>query len=64
MNAMIEALRDGVPVLAALCHDHIELEESFIYPEARARMLGARRREMGREMAARRRAERLARRQG
>jgi hemerythrin-like domain-containing protein len=57
----IEALREGVPVLAALYHDHIELEESFIYPEAQARVLGDKRREMGREMATRHRAARHAR---
>jgi hemerythrin-like domain-containing protein len=54
----IGVLRDGVPVLAALYRDHIELEESFIYPEARTRMPGAQRGDMGREMAARHRAAR------
>ena len=58
----IGALREGVPVLDALYHDHIELEESFIYPEARVRMLTDTRREMGREMAARHHADRAARR--
>jgi len=58
----IDTLREGVPVLAALYHDHIELEESFIYPEAQTRMRADGRREMGREMAARHRAERTARR--
>ena len=58
----IDALRTGVPVLAALYHDHIELEESFIYPQLRSRMPVAQRREMGREMAERHRAERAARR--
>jgi len=58
----IDTLREGIPVLAALYHDHIELEESLIYPQARAQMLTDRRREMGREMAARHRAERAARR--
>ena len=57
----IDVLRDGVPVLAALYLDHIELEESFIYPEARACMPAQARRQMGREMAARHRAERAAR---
>jgi hemerythrin-like domain-containing protein len=51
-------LRDGAEVFSALSHDHIALEESCIYPEARARLQGAERREMGREMAARRRAQR------
>jgi hemerythrin-like domain-containing protein len=54
------ALTFGVPVFAALYRDHIELEESLIYPEARARMKPGARREMGREMAARRRAQRVA----
>ena len=60
----IDALREGVPVLAALSHDHIELEESLIYPQARAHMRSGARCEMGREMAARHRAERAARRAG
>ena len=59
-----DALREGVPVLAALYQDHIELEESFIYPEARGRMRSEVRRDMGREMAARHRAGRAARRAG
>ncbi|WP_372525388.1 hemerythrin domain-containing protein [Piscinibacter sp.] len=58
----IDMLREGVAVFSALYHDHIELEESFIYPEAQARMPVGERREMGREMAARHRAERAARR--
>jgi iron-sulfur cluster repair protein YtfE (RIC family) len=57
----IETMREGVAVLAALYHDHIELEESFIYPEARARMPSDGQREMGREMAVRHHAERVAR---
>ena len=31
----IDVLRDGVPVLTALYLDHIDLEESVIYPQAR-----------------------------
>jgi len=57
----IDTMRDCVAVLAALYHDHIELEESFIDPEARARMATDAPREMGREMAARHHAERVAR---
>jgi hypothetical protein len=30
-------VRDGGTVFAALSRDHIALEESFLYPEARAR---------------------------
>jgi iron-sulfur cluster repair protein YtfE (RIC family) len=51
-----EALRDASAGFTALMHDHIALEESCIYPEARSRLGVAERREMGREMAARRRA--------
>lgn len=57
----LDALRAGVPVLDALYHDHIALEESLAYPAARAGMDGAQRNEMGREMAARHRALRAAR---
>jgi hemerythrin-like domain-containing protein len=52
----VESLRDGVTVFSALLRDHIALEESLIYPQARQRLQGAQRRDMGREMAARRRA--------
>lgn len=56
----IEQLEHAVPVFAALYTDHMRLEESLIYPEARARIsswdLGG----MGREMAARRRPHRKA----
>ena len=52
----IETLREGVEIFVALSHDHIALEESCIYPIARARLAGAERSEMGREMAGRRRA--------
>ena len=58
----IDVLREGAAVFAALSRDHIELEESLIYPAARERVRGEGRREMGREMAARHRAERAARR--
>lgn len=54
----IDTLRQGVPIFAALHRDHIALEESLAYPGARARLGSSERREMGREMAARRRAER------
>jgi hemerythrin-like domain-containing protein len=53
-------LREGSEIFIALSHDHMALEESCIYPEARARMAHGERREMGREMAARRRATRAA----
>jgi iron-sulfur cluster repair protein YtfE (RIC family) len=54
----IESLRDGAAVFGALLRDHIALEESLIYPQARQRLQGAQRRDMGREMAARRRTAR------
>ena len=53
----LEVLREGVAVFSALLHDHIALEESLIYPQARGRLNGMQRHAMGREMAARRRAE-------
>lgn len=56
----IDALRAGTQVFTELYRDHIELEESLIYPQARAQMDADRRRAMGREMAARHRAERDA----
>jgi hemerythrin-like domain-containing protein len=53
-------LRDGVTVFTALSRDHMELEETFLYPEARARTGAVEAQAMGREMAARRRAARRA----
>ena len=54
----LDFLREAAAVFTALSHDHIALEESFIYPNARGRMGDGARLEMGREMAARRRAQR------
>lgn len=51
-------LREGSEIFIALSHDHMALEESCIYPEARSRMQAAQRHAMGREMAERRRARR------
>jgi hemerythrin-like domain-containing protein len=51
----LDALRDGVEIFSALCREHIELEESLIYPQARARMAACERQAMNREMAQRRR---------
>lgn len=56
----IDTLRAGAPVIAALLRDHIALEESVAYPQARARLSAESRREIGREMAARHRAARHA----
>jgi len=54
----LDTLREGCEVFIALSHDHIALEESVIYPQARERTGPAARADMGREMAARRRAQR------
>ena len=50
----LEQLRLAVPVFQALYQDHIALEESLIYPEARARINEWDLKGMGREMAQRR----------
>jgi hemerythrin-like domain-containing protein len=54
----MDLLCQGVEVFVELQRDHIALEESLAYPHAQATLGPAGRREMGREMAARRRAER------
>jgi hemerythrin-like domain-containing protein len=51
----LDALREGSAVFRKLSQDHILLEETCIYPQARDRLGNAQRQEMGREMAARRR---------
>lgn len=51
----IDYLRAAIPVFKALYQDHMALEESMIYPEARSRIGEWDLRGMGREMAARRR---------
>ena len=50
----IEALCHGAEVFGQLCHDHIALEESLIYPRANAAMSEMARGSMNREMALRR----------
>ena len=52
----VEALREGVEIFAALTYDHIALEESCIYPQARDRFATAELQHAAREMAQRRRA--------
>ena len=52
----IDVLREGVAVFLALSFEHVELEESCIYPQARAQAVKSERRAMAREMAARRHA--------
>jgi hemerythrin-like domain-containing protein len=54
----LDVMREAAAVFTALSHDHIALEESLIYPRARAELDCGQRRDMGREMAARRRTER------
>jgi hemerythrin-like domain-containing protein len=51
----VDVLREAATVFTALSHEHIALEESIIYPQARAHVPVGERGEMGREMAARRR---------
>ena len=51
----VGALREGVEIFTALTHDHIALEESCIYPQARARFGNAELQQAAREMAERRR---------
>jgi hemerythrin-like domain-containing protein len=51
----VDVLREGVNIFIALSLDHMALEESYVYPEAKAKLGAVERREMGREMAARRR---------
>jgi len=57
----LDFLREASAVFSALSHDHIALEESCVYPQARSRLKEAERGAMGREMAERRRARRPAR---
>ena len=56
----VDILREGAGIFIALAHDHIALEESLIYPQAKARLRVGQRHEMGREMASRRRAKKAA----
>jgi hemerythrin-like domain-containing protein len=54
-SADLDTLREAATVFIELSHDHMTLEESCIYPQARSRLNMIERREIGREMAARRR---------
>lgn len=56
----LDLMREQAAVFTALLHDHIALEESLIYPQVRAALGPQQRRDMGRAMAARHRAERKA----
>jgi hemerythrin-like domain-containing protein len=53
-----DLFRDGSRILAALVRDHILLEESLVYPEAKRRLTDRDRAGMNSEMASRRRAPR------
>lgn len=50
----VDALHEAVRVFTALSHDHIALEEAYIYPQVRHRLPDRARRDMEREMAERR----------
>jgi hemerythrin-like domain-containing protein len=56
----IDRLSEGAEIFAGLLRAHIALEESYIYPRARAALDPSLRLEMGREIAARHRAKRQA----
>lgn len=58
----LATLREGVSVFLALSLEHVELEETCIYPQARAQSAKSERRAMAREMAARRAEARTAKR--
>lgn len=53
----VDQLSHAIPVFQALYQDHMALEESLIYPEAKARIAAWDLQGMGREMAQRRRAD-------
>ena len=48
----LDKLREDTRVFTALSHDHMALEESLIYPQARARLSVGERRDIGRALAA------------
>lgn len=50
----LDRLRETADIFIALAQDHIALEESLIYPQVRTRVPDRDRRDMAREMAARR----------
>jgi len=56
----VAVLREGSEIFAALSREHIALEESCLFPVARTLLGAVEQHEMGREMAARRRAARKA----
>lgn len=54
----LDLMREGAVTFTALSHDHMALEESCIYPQARAQLGARERRAIGREMVLRRRTSR------
>lgn len=50
----LDILREGVEVFTALCHTHVALEESLIYPQARAGLSVEQLRSMRTDMSRRR----------
>jgi hemerythrin-like domain-containing protein len=55
----LDVLREGVEIVSALEREHIELEESWVYPRARHAMLGIQRDRMDRATHAQRRTGRI-----
>jgi hemerythrin-like domain-containing protein len=53
----IDILREGVEIFTALSHEHVALEESCIYPQAREQLGASERAAMAREMDSRREAQ-------
>lgn len=53
----IDTLREGVEIFSALSHEHVALEESCIYPQARAQLGAGERQAMALEMERRREAQ-------
>jgi hemerythrin-like domain-containing protein len=50
----IDVLREGIEIFTSLSHEHVTLEESCIYPQARAQLGAGERLAMAREMDTRR----------
>ena len=53
----IDILREGVEIFTALSHEHVALEESCIYPQAREQLGASERQVMALEMDSRREAQ-------
>jgi hemerythrin-like domain-containing protein len=57
----IDILRESIEIFTALSHEHVALEESCIYPQARAQIGADERLAMAREMDKRREAQQVRR---